>query len=150
MDIIKIRELIDLMQEKNVGEIELKEDKSSVRISQFSSVNNYQTSTQQLTAPIFQENAMKTANSPNAENTASGNQHSICSPMVGTFYASPSPDAEPFIKVGQKVESGDVLCIVEAMKMFNQIEADCSGKISVCLVENGQPVEYGQPLFVIE
>ena len=144
MDIRKIRKIIDLMKEKEVGEIELCEGEESVRINQSSGKNAHYNQDAPQIISSSREHAPSPPPSPDK------NENAICSPMVGTFYTSPHPDSEPFVKAGQHVKTGEVLCIVEAMKMFNQIEADRPGKITLCLVENGQPVEFGQPLFIIE
>jgi acetyl-CoA carboxylase biotin carboxyl carrier protein len=155
VDIRKIRKLIDLLNESGVAEIEIKEGEESVRITR--------ERPQPAGTPIIiptgammphgAGDAMRPGTSSAeqkgaTEATPSG--HHVISPMVGTFYRAPSPGAKPFVEVGQKVEVGDKLCIIEAMKMLNQIEADKAGVITAVLVENGQPVEYGQSLFVIE
>ncbi len=147
MDIRKIKKLIELLQESGIAEIEIKEGEESLRISR--SVNVSVTSTvpapsaEPATAP-----ATAQAEEPAKEDLPEG--HVVTSPMVGTFYRSPSPGAKPFVELGQQVEVGETLCIIEAMKMLNQIEADQAGKIAAILAENAQPVEYGQPLFVIQ
>ena len=148
MDIRKIRKIIDLMNEKGIGEIEISEGEESVRISQF--VNNQSQTNHQLITNVASSSPPPLTTIPTIEKEANEAQHAIHSPMVGTFYAAPNPEEESFVKIGQTVVEGDVLCIVEAMKMFNQIEADRAGKIISCLAENGQPVEYGQKLFIIE
>jgi len=156
MDIRKVRKLIELIQETGVAEIEIHEGEESVRISQ------YGQQTAMHHAPIPQIHVpMPMAHQPASELVAekpaekratdeSLSGHAVKSPMVGTIYLSPSPEADPFVTVGQRVNAGDVLCIVEAMKMFNHIEADVTGIIKARLVESGQPVEYGQPMFIIE
>ncbi len=153
MDIRKIKKLIDLIQESDVSEIEISEGEESVRISRHSSTPAQAVSyhipaatpaAQAVSsAPAGVEAAPVAATGPDLSNA-------VRSPMVGTFYRSSSPEAPAFVEVGQKVSVGDVICIVEAMKMFNQIEADRSGTIKAILVENGQPVEYDEPLFIIE
>lgn len=156
MDIRKIRKLIELIEETGIAEIEIKEGEESVRLSRSTSAAPMAMPAPQMVmpapatapapvAPVASETAQ--AEEPAA---AALNGHVIKSPMVGTFYLAPSPDASPFVSTGQQVSQGETLCIVEAMKMFNEIEADKSGKISQILVENGQPVEFDQPLFVIE
>jgi len=152
MDIRKVKKLIELLEESNINEIEIKEGEESVRISRSSSVmpayapmpmTQVPAQPQQPAAP----QAAPQAAAPAAPAEPAG--HSVRSPMVGTFYRSPSPTSAPFVEVGQSVKAGDVICIVEAMKMMNQIEADKSGVIEAILVEDGQPVEYDQPLIVI-
>jgi acetyl-CoA carboxylase biotin carboxyl carrier protein len=151
MDIRKIRKLIDLLIEKKIGEIEIREGEESVRVSQFGIVSKNPIQPQAtIASPQNIEPQSTTAPSSTQPTDPLQDKHTINSPMVGSFYLSPSPDAKPFVEIGQHVNVGDVLCIVEAMKMFNQIEADRAGKVTSRLVENGQPVEYGQPLFVIE
>ena len=153
MDIRTIRKLIELLDETGVNEIEIKEGESTVRISKqpaqtVVTTTAIPTAQSHVTAPMTSEQP-KTA-APKAEKSDGKDPHVISSPMVGTFYVAASPGAAPFINVGQIVKAGDVLCIVEAMKMYNQIEADRPGKVTARLVENGQPVEFGQPLFMIE
>ena len=148
MDIRKVKKLIELLEESDIAELEIKEGEESVRISRQSGV------VQQVPmapAPFYAAPAAPAAPAPSAEAapaTASG--HEVKSPMVGTFYASASPASGPFVKQGQKVNIGDTLCIIEAMKMMNQIEADQSGTIKSIMVENGSPVEYDEVLFIIE
>jgi len=153
MDIRKIKKLIELLDESGVAEIEIKEGEESVRISRQQNV--VAAPPQQLYAPApaiaaapAVAPAAPAAAEAEAEAVVSG--HQLTSPMVGTFYRSASPGASVFTDVGQSVSEGDTLCIIEAMKILNQIEADKSGKIKAVLVENGQPVEFGQPLFIIE
>ena len=153
MDIRKIKKLIDLIEETGVGEIEIREGEETVRISRFNP-------NPVGAAPVYHAAPMPaapTAQAPAAPSAPSDpvkapvpTGHTVRSPMVGTMYLSPSPDAKPFITVGSSVKAGDTLCIIEAMKMFNEIEADASGKITAILVDNGHAVEYDQPLFVIE
>jgi len=155
MDIRKIRKLIELLEETGISEIEIKEGEESLRLSRHSNagaeapqiryVSNQPMQHQQMHSESHSSNA---AASTPAQLPTSG--HKIRSPMVGTMYTSPSPDAAPFVSVGQTVKVGDTLCIVEAMKMFNEIEADRSGKITEILIANGDPVEYDQALFIIE
>ena len=154
MDIRKIKKLIELLEQTNLAEIKIHEDNESVRISRFSSQISHksvETNTIQQASPELTPSPEQT--SPPAAETAAEAKilgHIIKSPMVGTAYLAASPGTKPFAEIGQFVQSGDVLCIVEAMKMFNEIEADASGKITAIHVENGQPVEYNQPLFTIE
>lgn len=154
MDIRKVKKLIELIQETGVAEIEIHEGEESVRISQY---GKQAIATQMAMPPMPVAPAAVTHEQPAAEKSAekrpadeSLSGHAVKSPMVGTIYLSPSPEADAFVAVGQRVNTGDVLCIVEAMKMFNHIEADASGVIKARLVENGQAVEYGQPMFIIE
>jgi len=153
MDIRKIRKLIELLDETGIAEIEIHEGEESVRLSRFST--NSQVVPQQVIAapaPVAAPAASNNAKEPSNESPAAAvnNGHTVNAPMVGTLYRSPSPEAAQFIEVGQSVKIGDTLCIIEAMKMFNEIEADKAGTVSAILVENGQAVEYGQPLVVIE
>ena len=149
MDIRKVKKLIELIEESGVAEIEIKEGEESVRISRQS-----QTSPTMMAAPAaFAPPPAPAAvvEAPAAEPAAEAIEgHAIKSPMVGTFYRAPSPGATAFVEVGQNVSAGDTLCIIEAMKLLNQIEADKAGTIKAILVENGQPVEYDQPLFIID
>jgi len=152
MDIRKIKKLIELLDESGVAEIEIKEGEESVRISRQHNVvaappqPMYAPAPAPAAAPVAAASAA--IEEPAAEPEISG--HQLTSPMVGTFYRSASPGAAVFTEVGQSVSQGDTLCIIEAMKILNQIEADKSGKVKAILVENGQPVEFGQPLFIIE
>lgn len=153
MDIRKIKKLIELLEESGINEIEIREGEESVRISR--KMEN--TATQYVVAqspqinPVPQPatNAVSNA-APVEEKSNLPEGHVMKSPMVGTMYRAPSPTQPPFVEIGSTVKAGETLCIVEAMKMLNQIEADVSGTIVAILVENGQPVEFGQPLFVIK
>ncbi len=148
MDIRTIKKLIELLDSSGVAEIEVKEGDSSVRISRMPANMPSMPHIMMSTPPAPPAPAPQAAEPAKAEEGISG--HVIKSPMVGTFYRAASPDAKPFVEVGQHVNEGDTLCIIEAMKMFNQIQADKSGVIKAILCENGQPVEYDQPLFIIE
>ena len=152
MDIRKVKKLIELLDESGVAEIEIKEGEESVRISRYSQASQPMMAAPAAYAPPPAAAApAPAAAAPVAEapvETIEG--HAIKSPMVGTFYRAASPGATPFVEVGQSVNAGDTLCIIEAMKLLNQIEADKSGKVKAILVENGQPVEYDQPLFIID
>lgn len=149
MDIRKVKKLIELLEESNINEIEIKEGEESVRISRGSSAAPIVQAAPVMAAPVAAAPAAAPA-APAAEAApAAPAGHTLNSPMVGTFYRSPSPSAPAFVEVGKTVKAGDVICIVEAMKMMNQIEADKSGVIEAILVEDGQPVEYDQPLIVI-
>ncbi len=151
MDLRKLKKLIDLVQESGIGELEITEGEERVRISRAG--NTVQTAvmtmpqgqTMVAAAPVVA--AAVPAAAP--ETPAEPEGHVVKSPMVGTFYRSSAPGAKPFVEIGQSVNAGDTLCIIEAMKLLNEIEADQGGVIKTVLVENGQPVEYGQPLFLI-
>ncbi|WP_445372913.1 acetyl-CoA carboxylase biotin carboxyl carrier protein [Methylomonas sp. HW2-6] len=147
MDIRKIKKLIDLIEESDIAEIEISEGEESVRISRYSAAAPMQYAAPAPVAATPAPAAAAPAAVP-AEEKISG--HAVKSPMVGTFYRSASPGSAAFVEVGQSVSVGQTLCIIEAMKILNQIEADKSGKVKQILVENGHPVEYGQPLFIIE
>ncbi|MGR6832545.1 acetyl-CoA carboxylase biotin carboxyl carrier protein [Aliivibrio wodanis] len=151
MDIRKIKKLIELVEESGIAELEISEGEESVRISRAVAPMAQLTPMQAVAAPapVAAPIAAPTA-APVAEAPAEVAGHKVCSPMVGTFYGASSPDAKPFVKVGQQVTAGDTLCIVEAMKMMNQIEADKSGVVTAILVEDGNPVEFDQPLVIIE
>jgi len=155
MDIRKIKKLIELVEESGISELEISEGEESVRISRAPAQAAYPLMQQPYAfAAPQQQPALATAvaAAPAAEAAAPAaiSGHIVRSPMVGTFYRTPSPDAKAFIEVGQQVKAGDTLCIVEAMKMMNQIEADKSGTIKAILIESGQPVEFDEPLVVIE
>jgi acetyl-CoA carboxylase biotin carboxyl carrier protein len=154
MDLRKLKKLIDLVEESGIAELELTEGEEKVKISrqlmnQAAPMMHYIQAPQQfsqqpqVSAPA---DAAPGENKPAAEKV---DGHAVNSPMVGTFYRSPSPDAKVFVDVGSKVTKGDTLCIIEAMKLLNEIEADATGTIKKILVENGQPVEYGETLFII-
>ncbi|MCF5850757.1 acetyl-CoA carboxylase biotin carboxyl carrier protein [Aeromonas veronii] len=152
MDIRKIKKLIELVEESGIAELEISEGEESVRISRnFSgqvTTAMPQMMMQQAAPVAAPAAAASVAAAPAADAAPSG--HLMRSPMVGSFYRSSSPDAKPFAEVGQQVNVGDTLCIVEAMKMMNQIESDKAGVIKAILVENGQAVEFDEPLFIIE
>jgi acetyl-CoA carboxylase biotin carboxyl carrier protein len=161
MDIRKIKKLIELLEESGIAEIEIKEGEEAVRISRMPTGNNALPSYPQFAhvagMPMAMSPALeapaKAASAPAAESPAAKpkpNEHVITAPMVGTFYGSPSPGAKPFIEIGDEIKVGQVLCIIEAMKMMNQIEADKAGKVTSIMARNGDPVEFGQPLFVVE
>ena len=151
MDIRKIRKLIELLEETGISEIEIKEGEESLRLSRYQTTDAPQARyvspppgpTHHHTIPIAHE-----VNKP--VEAAPTSSHKVRSPMVGTLYTSPSPEAPAFVSIGQTVKAGDTLCIIEAMKMFNEIEADRAGTITAILVTNGAPVEYDQALFAIE
>ncbi|MCU5771265.1 acetyl-CoA carboxylase biotin carboxyl carrier protein [Erwiniaceae bacterium BAC15a-03b] len=155
MDIRKIKKLIELVEESGISELEISEGEESVRISRAPANTGYPMMQQAYAMPVQQQqpalaNAIAPVAAPVVEAPAEISGHIVRSPMVGTFYRTPSPDAKAFVEVGQKVNAGDTLCIVEAMKMMNQIEADKSGVVKAILVESGQPVEFDEPLVVIE
>ncbi|EEL0254573.1 acetyl-CoA carboxylase biotin carboxyl carrier protein [Salmonella enterica] len=156
MDIRKIKKLIELVEESGISELEISEGEESVRISRTTANAGFPVIQQAYAAPMMQQPALSNAVAPaatpamEAPAAAEISGHIVRSPMVGTFYRTPSPDAKAFIEVGQKVNVGDTLCIVEAMKMMNQIEADKAGTVKAILVESGQPVEFDEPLVVIE
>jgi len=149
MDIRKVKKLIELLEASGIAEIEISEGEESVRISRYVQA-----------APVMPSVAPQPLLAPDAQAAESADAardlpkpstgHEVTAPMVGTFYASPSPGAKAFVEIGSTVAAGDTLCIIEAMKMMNQIEADVGGKVISILAENGSPVEYGQPLFIID
>ena len=152
MDIRKVKKLIELLEESGISELEINEGEESVRISRYSTAPaqapvNY-AAPPAAPAPAAPAPAPASEEEGGEEALPSG--HIIKSPMVGTFYSASSPGAKPFFSVGDSVTEGDTVCIVEAMKILNQIEADASGIVKAILVENAQPVEYGQPLMIIE
>lgn len=149
MDMRKIKKLIELIQSTGVAEIEIREGEESVRITR--EVNTTQMLVAQppvAPAPVAPAASpvSTTPSAPHGQDT----HHTVKAPMVGTVYITPTPGAKPFVEVGQQVKVGDVICLIEAMKMFNQIEADKAGTLSARLVDNGTPVEFNQPLFTIE
>ena len=146
MDIRKIKKLIEMLEESNLTEIEIHEGEETIRLSRLATPTAAPMAA--VYAPPMAAAMLAAAAPPAAEAVPSG--HMVTSPMVGTFYRSSTPSAKPFVDVGSQVKVGDTLCIIEAMKMLNQIEADKAGIIKAILKENGQPVEYGEPLFVIE
>lgn len=153
MDIRKVKKLIELLEESNIDEIEIKEGEESVRITRNSGSQNvmmapYPGASVPAPAPVAAAPAAAAPAAP-AEQAATTTGHVVKSPMVGTFYGSPSPTSPSFVEVGQSVKVGDVICIVEAMKMMNQIEADKAGTVEAILAENGEPVEFDQPLVSI-
>jgi acetyl-CoA carboxylase biotin carboxyl carrier protein len=157
MDIRKVKKLIELLEESGIAEIEISEGEESVRISRYPTsgpahapVVHYAaapapapTQAAAAAAPVAATSAAAPAAAPRAD-------HTVTAPMVGTFYAAATPGAKPFVDIGSEVNVGDTLCIIEAMKMMNQIESDKSGRVTAVLVKNGDPVEFGQPLFIIE
>jgi acetyl-CoA carboxylase biotin carboxyl carrier protein len=154
LDIRKVKKLIELLEESGIAEIEIKEGEEAVRISRMPTggyVTHMQPQMMQapvatIAAPVAAPSAAAVA-PPAARHV---NEHVVAAPMVGTFYASASPGAKAFVEIGTEVKEGQVLCIIEAMKMMNQIESDKAGKVTAIMATNGDPVEFGQPLFVIE
>jgi acetyl-CoA carboxylase biotin carboxyl carrier protein len=152
MDIRKVKKLIELLEESGIAELEISEGEESVRISRHPRMA--------MPAPVAvaPPQALPVAAAPLAKvpATAAGDQkprnddQTITSPMVGTFYSASAPGAKPFVEIGQEIKVGQILCIIEAMKMMNQIESDKAGRITAVLAKNGEPVEFGQPLFIIE
>ena len=152
MDLRKLKKLIDLVEESGISELELTEGEESVRISrQGQAVQQPQQYTiPQQPAPSIQSDTTTPTANVVKEDVVQESDNALTSPMVGTFYRSSSPEADPYVEVGSTVKKGDTLCIVEAMKLLNEIEADRDGIIKKILVENAQPVEFGEPLFIIE
>ncbi len=165
MDIQELKQLIKLVEKSDIGELELEEEGRKIRISKNSSFVNSSANANgvanpvvvQAPAPVVQPAGLPNAapvaadaNSTAPETTDADKYHEVRSPMVGTFYRSPSPDASPYIEVGDQVTAGAKLCIIEAMKLMNEIESEFNGRIAKILVENGQPVEFNQVLFLVE
>jgi acetyl-CoA carboxylase biotin carboxyl carrier protein len=156
MDIRKVKKLIELLEESGIAEIEISEGEESVRISRYPTgqaappMIHYAAApapTASPAAPAPMPAAAPLAAAPAAPSKA---DHTVTAPMVGTFYSAATPGAKPFVDIGSEVNVGDTLCIIEAMKMMNQIESDKAGRVTAVLVKNGEPVEFGQPLFIIE
>ena len=150
MDIRKVKKLIELLEESGIAELEIKEGEESVRISRQSSGAVQTVATAPLAAAAPANPVAETPAATDGEAREEDKGHEVRSPMVGTFYAAASPTSGPFVTEGQFVNAGDTLCIIEAMKMMNQIEADKAGRIRSILVDNGSPVEYDQVLFIID
>ncbi len=158
MDLRKLKKLIELVEESSIAELEITEGEEKVRISKSGSgVQNYAfmpLAMQPVMPPVQQQAPGPEADKANESAVSDKNSipdgHIVKSPMVGTFYRAASPGASAFVEIGQRVKEGDTLCIIEAMKLLNEIEADKNGVIKAILLENGQPVEYGEPLFVIQ
>ncbi len=149
MDIRKIKKLIELLEESGLAELEISEGEESVRIARFTQGAHAMT---QGPAVVMQAPAApaQAAAAPASVPAEQRDENLVTAPMVGTFYASPAPGAKSFVEIGQEVRVGQVLCIIEAMKMMNQIESERAGKVVAVLAKNGEPVEFGQPLFAIE
>jgi acetyl-CoA carboxylase biotin carboxyl carrier protein len=158
MDIRKIKKLIELLEESGIAEIEIKEGEEAVRISRMPVASAHphvmphfvNMPAPAAVAPLAAGSAVALPAAHSEAPKPKPNEHVITAPMVGTFYASPSPAAKAFVEIGDEIKVGQVLCIIEAMKMMNQIEADKGGRIASIMARNGDPVEFGQPLFVIE
>ena len=151
MDIRKVKKLIELLEQSNINELEINEGDESVRISRGGSAVTYAAAPAPVPAPVAAAPAPAAASAPveAAPESEKVEGHAVKSPMVGTFYASPAPGSPAFVSVGQTVAAGDVICIIEAMKMMNQIEADKAGTIGAILVEDGEAVEFDQPIVTI-
>jgi acetyl-CoA carboxylase biotin carboxyl carrier protein len=155
LDIRKVKKLIELLEESGIAEIEIKEGEEAVRISRMPTgqVVTHMAPAMApapVAAPPPAVAAAPAAGSPAPAAVRGGKEHVVAAPMVGTFYAAATPGAKPFVEIGSEVKEGQVVCIIEAMKMMNQIESDKAGKITAIMATNGDPVEFGQPLFVIE
>lgn len=159
MDIRKVKKLMEMLEDSSLAEMEIIEGEESIRLSKSSNVENFNASNQIPQNVIHQspnnfsnnqETKVESSATQNSSEIENISGHEIKSPMVGTFYEAPSPGSKPFVNVGDSVKAGDTLCIIEAMKMLNQIESDKSGVIKAILVENAQPVEFNQVIFVIE
>jgi acetyl-CoA carboxylase biotin carboxyl carrier protein len=150
MDLRKLKKLIDLVQESGIGELEITEGEEKVKIVRGGQVEVSPAGARVPTAASAVSAPPAAQAAPTPESPPAPEGHVVKSPMVGTFYRAPSPDAEPFVEIGDTVKAGQTICIIEAMKLMNEIEADQDGVIKAILVENGQPVEYGEPLIVFE
>ena len=149
MDLRKLKKLIDLVQDSGIAELEITEGEEKVRITSVVPGSHTVYAQAPMMAPAIAHAPVAAAPAPVAAEAAEPEGHVVKSPMVGTFYRSPSPTAKSFVEVGQSVKAGDTLCIIEAMKLMNEIESDAAGVVKAILIENGQPVEYGEPLFII-
>jgi acetyl-CoA carboxylase biotin carboxyl carrier protein len=151
MDIRKIKKLVEILEESGLAEIEIHEQEDSIRISRYP--RDLPIAAAPAIAPVMPPQAAPLVAMP--EPAVAGHEtdleegYVVRAPMVGTFYASPNPESDPFVRVGQSIKAGDVVCVIEAMKMFNQIESEADGKVVSVLVDNAQPVEFDQPLFII-
>jgi acetyl-CoA carboxylase biotin carboxyl carrier protein len=154
MDIRKVKKLIELLEESGISELEISEGEESVRISRHPRMA--MSAPAALASPVGQAVALAPPPSPALPATSAGehkprnDDQTITSPMVGTYYSASSPGAKSFVEIGQEIKVGQILCIIEAMKMMNQIESDKAGRVTAILAKNGEPVEFGQPLFIIE
>jgi acetyl-CoA carboxylase biotin carboxyl carrier protein len=153
MDIRKVKKLIELLEESGISEIEISEGEESVRISRYPKPGTVtMTQAPAPAAPAAPAAAAPVPAAPAPEDVAPAPMRGqqVTAPMVGTFYSGPAPGSKPFVEIGTEVKPGDTLCVIEAMKMMNQIESEFAGRVVSILVENGSPVEFGQPLFLIE
>lgn len=149
MDLRKLKKLIDLVEESGIAELEITEGEEKVKIVKSAAATASPSPAAPLASPVIAAVAPSTAVPPPEQPEAVQEGHPVKSPMVGTFYRTPSPDSKPFVELGQSIKEGEIICIIEAMKLMNEIECDKSGVVKAILVDNGQPVEYGQPLFII-
>ena len=153
MDIRKVKKLIELLEESGLSELEITEGEESIRISRSSAATAVQYTLPPQPAPAAAALPAASPPGPRPAGAAAASEepagHRVLSPMVGTYFEAPSPGAATFVRIGDQVQAGDTLCIIEAMKMMNQIEADIAGKVVAALAKNGEPVEFGQPLFII-
>jgi acetyl-CoA carboxylase biotin carboxyl carrier protein len=154
MDIRKVKKLIELLEESGISELEISEGEESVRISRHPRMS--MPAPMSIAGPAAQPAAAAAAPAPQMPATAAGehkprnDDQTITSPMVGTYYSASAPGAKAFVEIGMEIKVGQILCIIEAMKMMNQIESDKAGRVTAILAKNGEPVEFGQPLFIIE
>ena len=154
MDIRKVKKLIELLEESGISELEISEGEESVRISRHPRMAHAAANRGRW--PVGAGSRPRCRPAPATPATAAGehkprdDEHTVTSPMVGTYYSASSPGAKPFVEIGMEIKVGQVLCIIEAMKMMNQIESDKAGRVTAILAKNGEPVEFGQPLFIIE
>jgi acetyl-CoA carboxylase biotin carboxyl carrier protein len=151
MDIRKVKKLIELLEESGISELEISEGEESVRISRHPRMAMQ--APLAVAAPVSQARPPTVAATPATaagEHKPRNDEHTVTSPMVGTYYSAPAPGAKEFVEIGSEIKLGQILCIIEAMKMMNQIESDKEGRVTAILAKNGEPVEFGQPLFIIE
>ncbi len=150
MDIRKVKKLIELLEESGISELEISEGEESVRISRHPRLGVQTHIAQAVPMMHAAPAASATPATAAGEHTPRNDEHTVTSPMVGTFYSTASPGAKPFVEIDSEIKVGQILCIIEAMKMMNQIESDKAGRVTAILAKNGEPVEFGQPLFIIE
>jgi acetyl-CoA carboxylase biotin carboxyl carrier protein len=150
MDIRKVKKLIELLEESGISELEISEGEESVRISRHPRMGMQTHFAQGVPAVHAAPAAAAAPATAAGEHPPRNDEHTVTSPMVGTFYSTASPGAKPFVEIGSEIKIGQILCIIEAMKMMNQIESDKEGRVTAILAKNGEPVEFGQPLFIIE